>query len=79
LADRPGATSAEIASAANLDRRMTQSTLARLARQGAVERFTPPGGGTAYRPSSPTRDSDTVDAAPPAVSAEERESSPAED
>jgi hypothetical protein len=38
VADRPGATAAEIAAVANLDRRATQSTLARLTRQGTIER-----------------------------------------
>jgi hypothetical protein len=50
VAERPGATAAEIAAAAKLDRRVTQSALARLARQDAIERYSPLGGGTAYRP-----------------------------
>ncbi len=80
VAERAGATAAEIAAAANLDRRVTQSTLARLARQGAIERYSPPGGGTAYRPPAPTRESDTTGAAsPPPGGAEAREAPLAED
>jgi hypothetical protein len=80
VAERAGATAAEIAAAANLDRRVTQSTLARLARQGAIERYSPAGGGTAYRPPSPTRGSHFTSAASPtAGGVEERESSLAED
>jgi hypothetical protein len=76
VAERPGATAAEIATAANLDRRVTQSTLARLVRQGAIERYSPPGGGTAYRPPSPTGDSKSTDAASPAADGDEERESP---
>jgi len=62
VAERPGATAGEIAAAAKVDRRVSQSTLARLARQGAIERYSPPGGGTAYRPPSPTSEADTTEA-----------------
>jgi hypothetical protein len=62
VTERPGATAAEIAGAADL----AQSTLARLARQGALERYAPPGGGTGYRPLQPTPAADRARASRPA-------------
>jgi hypothetical protein len=78
IGERPGTTAAEIAAVACLDRRVTQSTLARLVRQGALERYSPPGGGSAYRLPSPTRDPVTANVAAPASGdAEKRESAAA--
>lgn len=59
ISERPGVSAGEIAAVAGVGRAAAQTSLGRLVRQQAIERFAPPGGGSAYRPATP-RDPDAT-------------------
>jgi len=69
VAERPGASAGEIAAATAIARATVASTLAKLAREGELEKTELPSGRVGYRPSSgaPAVDSAPVDAQAPAT------------
>src|SRR4051794_3694098 len=65
VAERPGATAAEIASATGIARPTVASTLGKLAREGELEKATLASGAVGYRPaaSAPAADGPATEAA----------------